>query len=139
MIDYLIKLDYVLGYQRFQKRENAYKPEETCIILMDLKMGNLGILSLYFVTRLLLTLNIFCTETLYSYGAVMLLFIFWMHFKMDKRIDRAPIRKAVKMMSEEEKRKYAILSYVYTFGTLLLWMLAFTWPIFVYGRAAAAH
>ena len=32
MIDYLIKLDYVLGYQRFQNRQNAFKPEETCQI-----------------------------------------------------------------------------------------------------------
>src|ERR1035437_9963376 len=133
MIDYLIKLDYVLGYERSQKRENAFKPEDTCLILMDVKMGNIGILSIYFLVATLKTFEMLDKTIVYVYGAILLIVLFRLHFKIDKRIYQSPIRKTIKKMSEDEKKKYVILSYVYSLGSILLWILAFTWPVILYG------
>ena len=136
MIDYLIKIDYVLGYQRFQKSENAFKPEDTCQILMDVKLGNIGILSIYFVARLFDTYSILNKTSMLIYLAFLILFYFWYHFKISKRIYQAPVRKIIKKISEEEKRKYVILSYIYSLVSTLLWILAFTWPVILHGSAA---
>lgn len=106
MIDYLIKLDYVLGYQRFQNRQNAFKPEETCQILMDVKFSNLGIFSMYFVTGLFRKFDLIGNQfAMYSYLGFLIICIFWFHFKVSKKISQAPIRKLIKKMSEKEKKE----------------------------------
>jgi len=137
MIDYFIKLDYVLGYQRYQNKENAFKPEDTCQILMDVKFGNLGILSFYFVVGLFRKFGLIGNHfAMYSYLGFLILCLFWFHLKINKRIYQAPIRKNIKKMSEEQKRRYVILSYVYSLCSILLWILAFTWPVILHGTSA---
>lgn len=137
MVDYLIKLDYVLGYQRFQNRQNAFKPEETCQILMDVKFSNLGIFSMYFVTGLFRKFDLIGNQfAMYSYLGFLIICIFWFHFKVSKKISQAPIRKLIKKMSEKEKKKYVLLSYFYSLGSILLWVLAFTWPVILHGTSA---
>ena len=137
MIDYLIKIDYVLGYKRFQNRKNAFKPEDTCQILMDVKVGNLGILFIYFSSGIFRKFDMLGNQiAMYLCLVFLFSFFIWAHFKIKKHIDQSPIRKTIKKMSEEEKRKCVILSYVYSLGTMILWILAFMWPVILYGSAA---
>lgn len=136
MIDYLIKLDYVLGYKRHYEQNNPLKPEDTCQLLMTVKFTNLLILSMYPTVGLFRYYNLLGHNLVtYVWVGILVLADFWFYFGIKDRIYKSPIRKIIKKMPDEERRKYIILSYLYTLGTLVLWILAFTWPVILYGTS----
>jgi len=136
MIDYLIKLDYILGYQRFKRQGNPLKPEDTCQLLMSVKFTNLIILSAYFIVGLLRHFDILGNKIItFVWVGISIVAILWFNFKIKERIYQSPIRKKIKNISEEEKRKCVKLSYIYSLGSTLLWILAFTWPVILHGTA----
>mgnify|MGYP003422163976 CR=1 FL=1 len=137
VLDYLIELDYTLGHHRYYNQKNPIKPEYTCLILMDVKFGNMCILSFYFLVGIFRKLNLignkwFVFFTISIYFILILIY----HIKIDKRIHPTQLKKMVEKMSDKERKGNIALSYVYSLGTLLLWILAFTWPLIIYGKAA---
>jgi len=136
MIDYFIKINYILSFQRYEKIKRL-SPEDTCLVFTDLEVGNLGILSIYFTSGLLHEFNLLGNKTaMYLCLAVLILFFFWAHFEINKKILKSPIRKTIKKLSEKDKKKYSRLAVLYFILSILLWVLAFTWPVILHGSAA---
>lgn len=135
MINYIIRMNYILSYTRYEKIKRL-SPEDTCLVLTDLEFGNIGILSLYFIGNVFNFFDILNKSTMLIYIGLLLIFLAWAHFKIDKKIYRAPIRKTIKKMTEKDKKKYSTLAVLYLILSVLLWVFAFTWRVIIYGEAA---
>lgn len=136
MIDYVIKVNYIFSYARYQKIKR-FSPEDSCVILTDLEVGNFVILSMYFTVGVLHKFDLLGNKIVTHIGiGVIVAFLLWAHFKINKITQQAPIRKKIKKVTEKDKLKYSRLAVLYFVLSTLLWILAFTWRVILYGNAA---
>jgi hypothetical protein len=136
MIDYIININYILAYKRYEKIKR-FSPEDSCLVLTDLEVGNFLILSMYFTAGLLHKFDLLGNKiVLYIWLGILFAIILWAHVKIDKKIQQASIRKTVKKLAEKDKLRYSRLAVLYFVLSLLLWILAFTWRVILYGSAA---
>ncbi len=136
MIDYIIKVNYIFSYVRSQKIKR-FSPEDSCVVLTDLEVGNLTFLFIYFSCGLLYKYDLLENRIVfYGWLGIIIAFLIWAHVKINKITQQAPIRKKMKKVTEKEKLKYSRLAVLYFVLSTLLWILAFTWRVILYGNAA---
>ena len=136
MIDYIIKINYILAYKRNEKIKR-FSPEDTCLVLTDLEVGNFVLLFMYFTVGLFRKFDLLGNKiVMYIWLGILFSAILWAHVKINKKIQQAPIRKIIKKLAEKDKLRYSKLAVLYFVLSILLWVLAFTWPVILHGSAA---
>jgi len=136
MIDYIIKINYILAYKRNEKIKR-FSPEDTCLVLTDLEVGNFVLLFMYFTVGLFRKFDLLGNKiVMYIWLGILFSAILWAHVKINKKIQQAPIRKIIKKLVEKDKLRYSKLAVLFFVLSILLWVLAFTWPVILHGSAA---
>jgi len=133
MIDYIIKINYILAYRRNEKIKR-FSSEDTCLVLTDLEVGNLVLLSMYFTVGIFRKYDLLGNKiVLFLWLGILFAIILWAHVKINKKIKQASIRKIIKKIAEKEKLRYSRIAVLFFVLSMLLWVLAFTWPVILHG------
>ena len=121
MIDYIIKINYILAYKRNEKIKR-FSPEDTCLVLTDLEVGNFVLLFMYFTVGLFRKFDLLGNKiVMYIWLGILFSAILWAHVKINKKIQQAPIRKIIKKLVEKDKLRYSKLAVLFFVLSILLW------------------